>query len=368
MLHRLDNDFYSGKRSIDFIGKRRVWFIIAVLAVVVSFSSFFIKGFNLGIEFRGGSQFTISHAQTLEQGIATNVLKANGQNEPPRVTNIGTDGLRIQTAQLSDVQTQKVKSELAKAYGVTVDKVASTYIGPTWGNDVLQKAIKSLVIFLVLILIIITIYFRTWTMSVAAIISLFHDLVVTFGIYTLVGFEVTPATVIGLLTILGYSLYDTVVVFDQMRENAKNITDQTVLTYEESTNISANQTLARSLSTSITGLLPVAGVLFIGAIMFGAGTLRDIALALFIGMIVATLSSVFIAVPLAVEFRARKEDIRQHTAIVKEIRADEGVKVSGHQAVMEALEKASEDSYSQGTHKGNKAQPRRKNRKKGGKK
>lgn len=362
MIRALENDLYTGKRSIEFIGKRKLWFTIAILSVVIAFGSFIFKGFNLGIEFTGGSQFVVSNTHNQGERPAFEVIKEHGISELPRVTKVGAEGIRIQTVNLSQDKVHEVRESLAKSYNTTTEDITSTSIGATWGGDVLNKAIKSLVIFLVIISIILTAYFRTWTMSVAAIISLFHDLIVTFGIYNLVGFEVTPATVIGLLTILGYSLYDTVVVFDQMRENSRDILAQTRLTYEEGANLSANQTLARSISTSVTGLLPVAGVLFIGTALMGAGTLQDIALAIFVGMIVATLSSVFLATPLAVELRARRADIREHTALVKQIRTESGHTVSGHAAVVEALADSGEDYLVAGGHKGNRAQPKKKKR------
>ncbi|MFH5823229.1 protein translocase subunit SecF [Georgenia sp. AZ-5] len=320
-LATIGNELYTGKRSVDFIGRRRTWFAIAGALVVASLLLLGLKGLNPGIEFRGGSQFTISGASTLDQQPAYDVLEELGSDEPPRVSEVGNDSLRVQTAELDDEQTQQVQEALAEAYDVPAGDVTSTFVGPTWGSNVTAKALQGLVIFLVLVSVVMAAYFRTWTMSVAAIVALLHDLVVTVGVYALVGFEVTPASVIGFLTILGYSLYDTVVVFDKVRENNVNVLNQRRRTYAEAANLAVNQTLVRSINTSVVGLLPVASVLFVGAFLLGAGTLRDIALALFVGMLLSTWSSVFIAAPVEVELRERRGPIARHTRSVLAARA-----------------------------------------------
>jgi preprotein translocase subunit SecF len=280
----------------------------------------FVKGINPGIDFRGGSQFTVSGAQTLEQSLADEaVVDAGG--EPPRVAVVGSDSLRVQTSELSNDQTAQVRDSLADAYGVSVDDVTSTFVGPTWGADVTNQAIVSLVIFLALVSVVMILYFRAWTYAAGAIIALLHDLILTVGVYAAIGFEVTPSTVIGFLTILGYSLYDTVVVFDKVRENTAHVLEQGRYTYAERSNLAVNQTLVRSINTSVTGLLPVASILVIGVFLLGAGTLRDIALALFVGMLLSTVSSVFIAAPAEVSLRLLTTDYRLHTKDVLDERA-----------------------------------------------
>ncbi|GAA1630575.1 protein translocase subunit SecF [Georgenia ruanii] len=320
-LATLGNELYTGKRSINFVGRRRTWFAVAGALMVASLLLLGFKGINAGIEFRGGSQFTVSGAQTLDQQRAYDVIAQTGTGEAPRVSGVGANSLRVQTGKLTDQQTQQVKQGLAEEYGVPVNDVAATYVGPSWGSSVTAKALQGLVIFLVLVSIVMAAYFRTWTMSLAAIGALVHDLVVTVGIYALVGFEVTPASVIGFLTILGYSLYDTVVVFDKVRENNAHLLNQKRRTYAEGANLAVNQTLVRSINTSVTGLLPVASILFVGAFLLGAGTLRDIGLALFVGMLLSTWSSVFIAAPLEVSLRERQAPIAKHTRQVLAHRA-----------------------------------------------
>jgi preprotein translocase subunit SecF len=320
-LANLGNELYTGKRSVNFVGRRRTWFAVAGALMVASLLLLGLKGLNAGIEFRGGSQFTVSGAADLDQQHAYDVVEQVGAGEAPRVSAVGSSALRVQTSQLTDEQTTQVRDGLARAYDVPVNDVAATYVGPTWGSSVTAKAVQGLVIFLVLVSIVMAAYFRTWTMSLAAIGALVHDLVVTVGIYALVGFEVTPASVIGFLTILGYSLYDTVVVFDKVRENNANVLNQKRRTYAEGANLAVNQTLVRSINTSITGLLPVASILFVGAFLLGAGTLRDIGLALFVGMLLSTWSSVFIAAPLEVSLRERQAPIAKHTRQVLAHRA-----------------------------------------------
>lgn len=314
-MYSLGNDLYTGKKSFDIVGRSKLWFTIAGIFMIASFGLLFIKDINLGIEFRGGSQFTISNTTETSQQPAIDVV-AEHSSDAARVSQVGTNSLRVQTTELSDTETQQVRSGLADAYGVPEEDVASTFIGPTWGQDVSQQAIQSLLIFVGLISIILWAYFRTWTIAVGALGALFHDLMITIGVYVLSGFEVTPATVIGLLTILGYSLYDTVVVFDKVRENTQGFTEQTEYTYAEEANLAVNQTLIRSINTSVTGLLPVGAVLIIGVLFQGAGTLRDLSLALFVGMAISAISSIFIAAPLAVALGKRQPAIKEHTATV----------------------------------------------------
>jgi preprotein translocase subunit SecF len=227
---------------------------------------------------------------------------------------VGTDTIRVQTSQLEAAQTNDVAAALATAYDVPDDRVTSSFIGASWGADITGQAVKGLVIFLILAAIGMTLYFRTWKMSLAAMAALLHDLVLTAGIYGIVGFEVTPAAVIGFLTILGYSLYDTVVVFDKIRENTSDDGEGSRRTFGQSVNLAVNQTLVRSINTSVVALLPVAAILFIGAFVLGAGTLRDISLALFIGILVGTYSTIFIASPLYATLRLREPDIAKRDA------------------------------------------------------
>jgi preprotein translocase subunit SecF len=320
-LTRFGNDLYTGARSFDFVGKRKIWYTIAVVMVVISILIPVVKGgFNFSIEFRGGSQFQVTNVQTTDENRATQALASVVPNAVAHVSAIGGNAVRVQTDQLTENQTKDVADALAKAYGVPTSEVASTFIGPSWGADVTQQSIQGLVVFLLLAFIAMAFYFRTWKMSAAAIISLFHDLIITAGIYALIGFEISPATMIGFLTILGYSLYDTVVVFDKIRENTKEELDLTRRTFAESVNLAVNQTLVRSINTAVVAVLPVASILFIGAFALGADTLRDISLALLIGIIVGTYSTIFLAAPMYSQFREGEAAIKKHDQKVRAVR------------------------------------------------
>ncbi|CAN5262010.1 protein translocase subunit SecF [soil metagenome] len=299
------NDLYTGKRSYNIVGRRKIWFSIAALLVLAAIVIPIARGgFVFGIEFRGGSQFQVNEVKNVSQPFATSTVDKVVPSADPRVTIVGNDSVRIQTDQLTDKQTVAVQQALAKAYDIRVKDVTSSYIGATWGQDITRQALTGLIIFIVLAAIVMSLYFRTWKMSVAAMVSLFHDLIITAGIYGIFRIEVTPAAVIGFLTILGYSLYDTVVVFDKIRENTSEDGEQSRRTFGESVNLAVNQTLVRSINTSVVALLPVGAILFIGAVLLGAGTLRDISLALFIGIIAGTYSTIFVASPLYAALRA----------------------------------------------------------------
>jgi preprotein translocase subunit SecF len=293
------NDLYTGKRSINFIGRRKIFYGIAFLMIALAVVLPMLRGgFNFGIEFRGGSEFRVSGASSTSQQVAIDAVHTVEPEAQPLVTNVGTSGIRVQTEQLTDVKSEEVRVALAQAYGVESAAVASSFIGANWGADVTGKALNGLVVFVALAAILMALYFRTLKMSLAAVTALTHDLIITAGVYGALGFEVTPAAVIGFLTILGYSLYDTVVVFDKIRENTFEVEFSETTTFAEQVNYAINQTLVRSINTSVVAVLPVASILFIGATLLGAGTLRDIALALFIGIIVGTYSTIFIAAPM----------------------------------------------------------------------
>lgn len=352
------NELYTGRRSFAIVGRRRLWFGIALTLMALSLVVLGVRGLNPGIEFRGGSEFTLSEVTTTSGDPARVALAEQGLPEAPRVTTVGSSTLRVQTAELTAEGMAAARTALAEAYELPPEAVTSTYIGPSWGQDVTQKAVQGLVIFLVLVSLVMAAYFRTWKMAAAAVLALIHDLVVTVGVYALVGFEVTPASVIGFLTILGYSLYDTVVVFDKVRENTARLLDQDRVTYEEAANLAVNQTLVRSINTSVVGVLPVAAILFVGVLLLGAGTLRDIALALFVGMIVSTISSIFIATPLLVTLRNREPAVAEHTARVLRKRSE---RVARGEESPDQLASAS-GIVIPGQHQGPAAQPRRKDR------
>jgi preprotein translocase subunit SecF len=314
---KFGNDLYTGARSFDIVGKRRIWFSIAGVLVLICILVPVFRGFNFGIEFRGGSQFTVSNvAANPSQSLATATVEKLVPGQVPTVAivnGVNTTSVQVTTSQLSTSKTADVQLALANAYNVPESRVAATFVGATWGQDITQQAIRALIAFIILAVIIMALYFRTWKMSVAAIIALFHDLIIVAGVYAILGFEVTPDAVIGFLTILGYSLYDTVVVFDKIRENTNEDGERSVRTFSESVNLAVNQTLVRSINTSVVALLPVAAILFIGATLLGAGTLRDISLALFVGILSGTYSTIFVAAPLYALMREREPSIQKRT-------------------------------------------------------
>ncbi len=285
------------------------------------------------------------------------VASVDATADPTVTVNTGLDNsinIQVQMASLTDTAAAEVADALAAAYGVNAqDSVSTTIVGPTWGADVSSKALKALVIFIFLVAAFMAAYFRAWRMAAAALIALAHDLLFTVGVYAGVGFEVTPATVIGFLTILGFSLYDTVVVFDKVRENTAEYVSQKRYTYAELANLAVNQTLVRSINTSVVALLPVMSILFIGSYALRADTLKDISLALFVGLAVGTYSSIFVATPFLVALRGREETVKKHTADVLESRYNQGIDPSTPAPVI---------AVSPGAHKGVQAQPRRKRR------
>jgi len=310
-LREIGNQLYSGERSFDFVGKRNIWYAIGVVAVILAILLPIARGgFNFGIEFRGGSEFRLTNSQELPQTLARDVIQEIKPGVQVSVTKVGANDLRIQTEQLADEESEAARLSLGEAYGLPGEEVASSFIGPNWGADVTQQALTGLIVFLILVSLLMAFYFRSWKMSVAALVALAHDLILTAGIYAGVGFEVTPAAVIGFLTVLSYSLYDTVVVFDKVRENTLEIEYSETRTFGEMVNLAVNQTLVRSINTSVVAVLPVASILFIGSVVLGAGTLRDIALALFVGTIVGTYSSIFLAAPIYVHLRENEAALK----------------------------------------------------------
>lgn len=322
---KFGNDLYTGARSIDFVGKRRIWYSIAAVLILVSIIVPILRGgFVFGIEFRGGSEFVVSEVADVEEQLATDAVNSVVAEANPRVSVVGSNSIRVQTEQLTQEESGQVRDALAAAYDVPVSDVAASFIGPTWGADITGAAIRALIVFILVAALFMALYFRTWKMALAANLSLFHVIIITVGVYGIFGFEITPAAVIGFLTILGYALYDTVVVFDKVRENTAEDGDESRRTFAESVNLGVNQTLVRSINTGVVAALPVASILFIGAYVLGAGTLRDISLALFIGIVVGTYSTIFIAAPLYSQLREGEPAIKAHTKKVLAARALSG--------------------------------------------
>jgi len=305
-LSGIGGRLYRGETSIDFIGKRRRWYALSGLVIIISAIVLGTQGLHLGIEFKGGAEFSITKADaTVEDGRAA-IAKAGVTGESV-VQKVGNDRIRIQTGALDNFNS--VKQSLAETFGVNIDDIDTQIIGPSWGKEITKKALYGLIGFIIVVMLFLTMTFEP-KMAIAAIVATIHDVFITVGIYALVGFDVTPATVIGFLTILGYSLYDTVVVFDKVRENTKSITSTGKITYSAAANLAVNQTLVRSFNTSLIALLPVASILFVGAGLLGAGTLKDLSLALFVGLATGTYSSIFIATPMLAQLREREPAMR----------------------------------------------------------
>ncbi len=298
---------YRGEVGYDFVGKRIIWYGISVLITVVAIAGLAFKGLNMGIEFQGGALFTTPPTSVSVEQAKEDAEKASGHDAI--VQKLGNNTLRIQVGGLDTKTAAPVTEKLAQDLGVPSEKINTELVGPSWGEQIANKAWTGLGVFMILVVIYLAIAFE-WRMAVAALIALVHDLTITVGIYALVGFEVTPGTVIGLLTILGYSLYDTVVVFDGLKEGAKDITKQSRFTYSEIANRSLNGTLVRSINTTVVALLPVAGLLFIGGGVLGAGMLNDISLSLFVGLAAGAYSSIFIATPLVADLKERDPQMK----------------------------------------------------------
>ena len=305
----LGHDLYEGRVSYDFVGRRRLWYVVSLLIVLLALGGLLGRGLNLGLEFRGGTEFTISTEGTQENADRFGEVAEDAGVDVGQIsaTTSGVDKVLVQTQPLSQNDADVVEEAFNEA---GASEVSQQSIGATWGAQILDRALLALGVFLVLVVLFIWAYFREWKMSVSALVALAHDVIITVGVYAIVGFEVTPASVTGLLTILGYSLYDTVVVFDKVRENTRSFTTNTKSTYAELSNLAVNQTLVRSINTSVTALLPVAALLFVGVVIVGTGPLKDLALSLFVGMAAGAYSSIFIATPLAVQLKERDAPVQ----------------------------------------------------------
>ena len=318
-LSGIGGRLYRGETSFDFIGKRRRWYAISGLLIIASIGALAIQGLHLGIEFKGGSSYIVTkQGVTVEQARAA--VESTGISGETIIQKIGTEKIRVQTGALTTVESNALEDALATKLGVSVASIDTQIIGPSWGKEITRKALYGLIGFVIVVMLYLAMAFEP-KMAIAAIIAVVHDVFITVGIYALVGFDVTPATVIGFLTILGYSLYDTVVVFDKVRENTRTITSTSKSTYSQAANLAVNQTLVRSFNTSLIALIPVGSILFVGAGLLGAGTLKDLSLALFIGLATGTYSSIFIATPILAVLREREPAMQ---ALAKRVNARGG--------------------------------------------
>lgn len=345
--HRL----YTGEAGLDFVGKRKTFYAVSLIIVIATAGLLFGKGLNFGIDFVGGNTFEVP-ASASQQDAASAVVQegldeANAERtddeEPATIATtqvVGTGdrtSILIKTSVIGQEYAASIRQDLADTFSDEIQQrlvasdseitdetvraqVSAQSIAATWGADVSRQAVAALLVFLIAVSIFLRFRYQ-WGLVAGAMIALLHDLVVTAGIYALIGFEVTPATVIGMLTILGFSLYDTVVVFDKVDENTRPLLAGSRMTFSEAANLAINQTLMRSINTSVISLLPVAALLFVGAGLLGAGTLKDLALVLLIGMASGAYSSIFLAAPIAAEFAERRPEYIELTRKVTARRA-----------------------------------------------
>jgi preprotein translocase subunit SecF len=339
-LGQIAGRLYRGEVSFDFVGRQRMWYTISGIILLISVAALLVRGLNFSVEFKGGSVFQFPATSSTSQGAISRVVTAAGGGDAA-VQHISghlsglTSEWQVQTKSLPSNVSQQVASALEKTFHISPKSLGIQIVGPTWGSQITSKAVEALIIFLVVIVIYLSIAFE-WRMAVAAFVALMHDIVITIGVYALTGFQVSPTSVIGLLTILGYSLYDTVVVFDKVRENTAGLLTTHRSTYSQAANLALNQTLVRSINTSLTALLPVASILFVGAGLLGAGTLKDLSLVLFVGMLSGTYSSIFIATPVLADLKEREP---QYKELAKRV----NLRQSGGRAARRAADKAGED-------------------------
>lgn len=312
---RFGHALYTGRRSISFVGHRRIWYLVAGTIVVAALLVVGFRGLNWGVEFTGGTQYTLSgltSEQASQSTVDTLRTKLGAANiagvGDPSVSTAGNSSIDIVVGQLNEDELAQVTDVIKSVVPVSEDQISPSTIGASWGQGVARRAVLGVIIFLALVMLFIGAYFREWKMSAAAFIKLAHDLAITIGIYSLSGFVVSPAAVTGFLAILGFSLYDTVVVFDKIRENTKNLR-ASKQTYAQAANLAVNQTLVRSINTGIVALIPIGAILWVSAVQLGGSTLQDLALAQFVGMAVGVYSSVFLAPRILVHLKSREKAV-----------------------------------------------------------
>ena len=316
---------YRGETSFDFVGRRRTWYLISGIVIVLGLVSMGTRGFNFGIDFKGGQSWEVQAASAnITSATVQSAMQSAGVSQPI-IEFLGTGGnrkLQVEadlnklSANQKPITEQAVDRALGRLSNTPATQVTFSDVGPTWGSQITDKAILAVLVFFIVVVMYISFRFE-WKMAIAALIAVIHDLLVTAGVYSLTGFQVTPDTVVAVLTILGYSLYDTVVVFDRVGENTKGFGASGRMTYEDVVNLSMNQTLARSMNTSLVAILPVLGILVIGAQILGASTLQYFGLALVIGLTSGAYSSIFIASPILAVMKEREPryvNIRQKLA------------------------------------------------------
>jgi len=311
---RLGNELYNGRRSVDFVHRRGTWYAITAVLVLAAFAAITLRGLNFGIEFTGGTEYRVPIASgqaSQEQADALReAVAGSGVNgaDAPIVTTAG-NAILIQVEELSQEESDTVATAIRTVVDVSLEDLSQDEIGASWGQEVAKRAALGVGVFLVLVLLFIGTYFREWKMSVAAFVALVHDVLITIGVYALSGFQVTPSAVTGLLAILGFSLYDTVVVFDKVKENTHQMREKRQ-TYAEAANLAVNQTLVRSVNTGIVALIPIGAILWVSASQLGASSLQDLALAQFVGMAVGVYSSIFLAPRVLVHLKSSENEVK----------------------------------------------------------
>jgi preprotein translocase subunit SecF len=311
-LHRL----YHGKTTINFHGRRKLAFLASIIAVIISAGSLLFQGVELGIDFKGGVSWEATMSGTLTADEARQILNDNGLNGSNAKVQILSTGdsrrVRIQVGELPEETRIAVQQDLAEAAGIEIVEVSVSDVSSTWGRSITEKSVRALIVFIIAASLFISWRFE-WKMAVAAIVAMLHDIILSVGVYSLFQFEVTPATVVAFLTILGFSLYDTIVVFDCVKENGRRLTGSKV-SYGDIVNVSMNEVLMRSVNTTISTLLPVLSLLIVGSWIMGAVTLREFAVALLIGLGFGTYSSIYIATPLLGVLKTREPQYKAHAA------------------------------------------------------
>ena len=332
-LGQVGGMLYRGEVSVNFVGKRRMWYTISAVIIFISLVALIVRGLDFSVEFTGGAVFTVQAPSASVSQVQKAV--ADGGVSGAIVQEVGSGSKKswqVQTQTLTNNQTTNVENSLARELGVTQNDISVNSVGPSWGGQISTKAIQALIAFVIVIVIYLSIAFE-WKMAAAAFVALLHTLVITVGVYALTGFQVSPATVIGFLTILGYALYDTVVVFDKVRENTAGLLGGARSTYSEAANLALNQTLVRSINTSVIALLPVGAILFVGGGVLGVGELKDLSLVLFIGILAGAYASICIATPVLAQLKEREPP---YQALAKRV----ATRASGGRAAKRAAAKA----------------------------
>jgi preprotein translocase subunit SecF len=328
-LGQIGGRLYRGEVSVNFVGRQRLWYAISGAILVISIVALLVRGLDFSVEFKGGAVFKFPDTTATLSQVQTAVESGGVSGAEVQQLSGAQSGWQVQTKALTGSETATLEGSITSKLGVNPNNITTTTVGASWGSQISTKALQALIAFLIVIVIYLSIAFE-WKMAIAAFVALIHDIVITTGVYALAGFQVSPATVIGLLTILGYSLYDTVVVFDKVRENTAGLLGGARTTYSQAANLALNQTLVRSINTSLIALLPVTAILVVATAMLGSNNeLEQLALVLFIGMLSGTYSSIFIATPVLADLKEREP---QYQALAKRV----SVRASGGRAAKRA--------------------------------